>query len=195
MAPEPKALSLTRSDEPGQLFEMIVYRYANGRATVNVFKVGKLARRNVAMRDASDPPRWAASGDVIEFAGEDWIPVDHDAAVAWMNDMDGSSDGTTTSAGDVADASLGGAGTPPTARTRLGSVASWVKGVGAILGILSIVGGIVLALYRDDFDEQPFVGAGVSSIVSGVVFWTFAYFAGTFAEAWLETTERTDSNQ
>jgi hypothetical protein len=185
------SLRLTHGDRPGDVFEMIAYRYANGQVMVNVFKVGKLTRHNVALRDASkDPPCWAASGDVIEFAGEVWTPTNHAAAVAWIDDLDSTRPPATTDAGAMAAPSTGADATS-SARSQLRSAAALVKVAGVIVAGLSMVGGLFLLLYEDDFDEQPFVGAGISSIIAGVVFWTFAYFAATFAEAWLETTEGT----
>ena len=52
---------------------------------------------NVGVRDASEPPRWGGSGDVIEFADEVWVPADRDAAVAWMKELDRPSDGAAKS--------------------------------------------------------------------------------------------------
>jgi hypothetical protein len=184
------ALSLTRSDKPGQQFEMVAYLFYE-QVRVEVFRLGgKLGKRSIAVRQAmKEPPVWADPGDVLRFAGQTWIPEDHSAAVRWMSDLDASVPQSPGEPGSVAEAGLVGAGAPPSARLRLAVVSFWVRVAGAIVGLLSIIGGVFLAVHQDDFDERPYIGAGIGSIVSGIVFWSLAYFAATFAEAWLETTE------
>jgi hypothetical protein len=64
---------------------MNTYRYPDGTVVVNVFKVGRFGNRRVSFCDAeSGSPEWSESGDVIRFDGQDWTPVNQEAAAAWM---------------------------------------------------------------------------------------------------------------
>lgn len=74
---------------------------------------------------------------------------------------------------------------------QLGKAGRGVQGIGVVIGIASVIVGIVLVLYKHesggDFGtttERPYVAGGLAFMAAGLVQALLLYLVGVWAQAW-----------